>query len=212
MKHLYCKITLLVLFIISSVALQAQDFSASVGGGFNISKITNCQGSFRLGYQVGVNIDYAFQPSLSLQTGLNLVSKGTDSYQNLEDGTVNAIYLLVPLRAAYRLGVRFKESTSFVFAAGPYVAYGIAGKTSLKVPDTDDLSKFEKIEFNTFSDNILKDFDFGLQASIGMEVSDLLINLTAQYGLTNTADINAGSKKMHNQSLILSVGYRFYSR
>lgn len=210
MKHL--KTTLLILLLVSSAALQSQEFSMSAGGGLNISKITNCRGSFRLGYQLGVNIDYAIQPSLSLQTGINLVSKGVDSYQDLEDGTVNAIYVLVPLKAAYRLGAGFNEATTFVFSAGPYAAYGIAGKTTLKAPVVGDASKFQQLEFETFSDNILKDFDFGLQASVGLEVNNLLINLEAQYGLTNAGGVNAGNKKMHNQSLLLSVGYRFYTR
>ena len=91
--------------------------------------------------------------------------------------------------------------TKVVLHAGPYIAYGIAGKTKA---DVAGLS--EKVD--TFGDDglDLKPFDAGLGLGVGAEFGKIILDLGWDMGLTNIGDSYADVK---TQNAYLSVGYRF---
>ena len=174
--------------------------------------MTGCEGKLRFGYQLGAIFEYAFRPSFSMQTGLFMTSKGTNDFFDNEDSSVNAVYLEVPITASYRIPIY--RNTNLLFNAGPYVAYGIMGITKLKQFDNalpNEMGGTVTInELNTFGDNALKNFDMGLQSGIGIEHQTIIIKLTGQHGFWNVS--RRKDLKARNQTLAVSIGYRFYAQ
>ena len=93
--------------------------------------------------------------------------------------------------------------TRVVLHAGPYVAYGIGGKTSAG-----------NVEVDTFKDdafldvlNGLKPFDAGIGLGVGAEFGSILLDLGWDMGLTNLSRVSGYDVK--TQNAYLSVGFKF---
>lgn len=160
--------------------------------GMNFSNMTKLDDAKALpGFNLGVGMDYGFNESWSLQSGLMISSKGY-KYDGFK---ARPIYLDIPILAAYKFNI--SDNTKFVINAGPYLAIGLGGKNKV-----DGIDESEKI----FGDDGWKRFDLGIQYGIGLELSDrYLINLTGQNGFISPAD--GGDPK--NMTFSIGVGYRF---
>jgi hypothetical protein len=95
--------------------------------------------------------------------------------------------------------------------AGPYFAYGIAGKYEFKAEATGIPTEEETgdIKFGSNSDSDIKPLDFGLNIGAGVELNNFL--LRAQYGL-GLADLDpqgADEFKVYNRVIGISFGYMF---
>ena len=113
----------------------------------------------------------------------------------------NLNYLQLPVHFAYKYEVM--PATRLVFHAGPYIAYGVGGKsevTSGSVSITND---------NVFGDENYqyKPFDAGLGLGVGAEFGQFLLGLGWDMGLVNISRIDDGNIK--NKNAYLSIGYRF---
>ena len=208
MKKLKLSLVIALLGMVSLVG--AQNLSFNVKGGLNLSNFSGDIPDTKVnpGFHIGVGTDFEFAPNMSIQSGLFFSNKGAkidgeidlENYEILAaEVTVNANYLQLPIHLAYKIDVM--PGTKVVLHAGPYIAYGIAGKTKA---DVAGLS--EKVD--TFGDDglDLKPFDAGLGLGVGAEFGKIILDLGWDMGLTNIGDSYADVK---TQNAYLSVGYRF---
>lgn len=198
------KIVLVASLLAFATALSAQ-VNLGVKGGVNMSNFYG--DSFddkdvKIGFNVGLLLDYDFRYDMGIQTGLFFTTKGSKPTYDfpiigeVEGATFNANYLQLPVHYAYKLDV--SPGTRIVFHGGPYAAYGIGGKITF---DGNDLA-------DTFGDDgLLKPFDFGLGVGVGAEFGQFIVDLGWDMGLIDISDIDALEYK--NQNAYLSIGYKF---
>lgn len=197
------KSIILVLFTLVATMSYAQlppEFSWNVKGGLTINNWSEGGDTkAKVGYKIGGGVEYAFTDLWSVQSSLFLVSKGTKVDANLIEIKVNEVYLEMPVMGAARFNVA--DNTNIVVAAGPYIAYGIAGKTKSTVRGA------ASDKMNTFGDYGVKRFDLGLGVGVTAEFGRLLAGIEGQYGLLKTINFAGDSPK--NMSLAILVGYKF---
>lgn len=192
---------LITVALLVGISVNAQDKSTIFGvkAGLNLSNVGGdiSESDAKIGFNVGVTLDYSFTPEFYLLTGLELTTKGFKV--DLVDATSNLMYLQLPVHVGYKLPVA--ETTKIVFHAGPYVAYGIGGKT--KATNTE----YGKISANSFSTGGYKEFDFGLGLGVGAEFGKFGVGLGYDFGLINVVDMDGVS--VRNMNGYLTVGYKF---
>lgn len=201
---------------------QEQPLTFGVKAGVNLSNFSGSgvEGTdAKIGFNVGVTVDYALTSDVFLLSGLEFTTKGAKiSY--LEDlgefdidakSTFNVTYLQLPVHIGYKLAV--SDGLNLNFHAGPYVAYGIGGKVKNKVEgnvaglDLEDLD-LSNADVDMFGDKgVANRFDFGLGLGVGAEFGKIGVGLGYDLGLTN---ISKDSKeKVRNMNAYLTVGYKF---
>lgn len=228
MGRLY-KLGITVLFSFMALTVLAQDspFTWGVKTGITLNNSSidadPIEQKTKVGFLLGVTVDYALTNNLYLQSGLSLLTRGAkvesdisiESYNVSGELKVNQIYLQLPITAAYKLPVT--DNLKVVFNAGPYIAYGIGGKSKLKANiDIPILELNSSEEYDTFGDDALKRFDFGLTAGIGAEFKKIYLGANYDLGLINiinrskTIETFFGSDVSYkNQGFVISVGYKF---
>jgi hypothetical protein len=199
------------LFIAIGASAQEKPFTVGVKAGLNLS---NMGGDLtgtddKVGFQIGFTVDYALKNDFCLISGLSLSSKGFKISNVLIDEdypsgsmTLNPVYLEIPLHVGYKLSVA--EDTRLVFETGPYLAYGVAGKATVKAGS-------EKESVNAFSTMLLNEFDCGFGFGAGVEFGKFAIKLGYDFGFANSSnqdDLSEGGK-LKNLNGYLTFGYRF---
>lgn len=182
-----------VLAMFALVGFSQVKWDARVG--VNFSNVTKADEAKSLtGFTLGLGMDYGLSESWSFQSGLMFVSKG---YKVKDIYKERPVYLDIPILGAYKISV--SENTKFVINAGPYLSFGLGGKT-----------KYDKGgDHKVFGDEGWKRFDLGIQYGIGFELSDhYLVNLTGQHGFICPWDVDEGDKPK-NMNFAISLGYRF---
>ena len=121
-----------VLFALVSIVSYSQiSWNAKVG--MNMSNFTgDMDTDMRIGFNVGVGMEYQFSDMWSIQPSLMFTQKGAKQ----DEVKMNPMYLEIPVLAAARFAIA--DNQNIVVKAGPYFAFGIAGKC--KIGD-------EKIDF-----------------------------------------------------------------
>lgn len=200
-----------VLGMFALAGFSQMTWNAKVG--MSMTNLANSEADMKVGYTVGVGLDYQFTDMWYLQSGLNITSKGSKSSYS-EEGfdvktTLTTHYLEIPVLAAAKFDV--SDNMKFVVNAGPYLAFGLGGKEKYEVGDVSESYKvFSKEEGE--DEALMKRFDLGLQYGIGLELSEkYLINLTGQYGFISPYNYPDGydGDKAKNLAFMISVGYRF---
>ena len=161
-------------------------------------------GDMKIGYNVGVGMDYAFSEDWSLQSGLNFTGKGAKD----EGVKVKMNYVELPILAAYKFALG--ENMKFVVNAGPYLAVGLGGKMTVDGEDGGSVKLFSKED--GAEEALMKRFDLGIQYGIGLEVGEhYLVNLTGQNGFINPLNDKVWGEELStkNMAFSISVGYRF---
>lgn len=214
------KFTILAVAILFATTLSAQNISYGIKAGANMSNLSGKELSdknWKAGGHVGIVMDYEFIDNIALQTGLYFFSKGakyTPFKVDENNKTVintNMYYLQLPIHFAYKIPVT--ASTKFVLNAGPYLAYGVGGKTNTTVTllgkstTTDGVDTFAKLENGKEKFGGLKRFDAGLGVGVGFEVRNFTIDLGWDFGLVNISQLDNTTLK--NQAGYLSLGYKF---
>jgi hypothetical protein len=194
------------------------NISVNDNGGVNDAKMLTS-------FQVGIIGDFHLVPFLSLQPGILFTGKGTKSESGDEGSatwykaTTNPYYIEVPVNLVFKTPT---GPVKFFAGAGPYIAIGIAGKN--KVRGSFLGSSFSSEESIKWSDDdpttldyeegagfgVLKRFDYGLNGTLGIETSSLV--LSANYGL-GLAKLQSGSgsgddNNNKHRVLSLTVGFR----
>jgi len=216
------------LFVLVS---HAQKSSAILKGGVNLANVSlSTDGSVDdaknlTSFHAGIIADLEMTSFLAIQPGLLFTGKGTKIQSgdqgdaNFYRATTNPYYLEIPVNLVFKTPT---GPTKFFAGAGPYLAIGIAGKNKVNgsVLGT-HFSSEEKIEWSNddpttvdFEEGagfgILKRFDYGLNGTIGIEASKLV--LSANYGL-GLAKIQSGSgsgddDKNKHRVLSFSLGFK----
>jgi len=159
------------------------------------------------GYQAGVVLDYSFNQTLFFQPGLIVNSKGSKIEETFSGGgsitkttiKANPLYVEMPLLLGVRFGL---ENLKIYGAAGPYVAYGVAGKNTAKVENINGstttvlLDASESIKWGnetTLSNPVnLRRLDMGLTLSAGVELRNMQIGAYYSPGFINISPENSG--------------------
>lgn len=206
------KTSIIALALLIGINVSAQEKPVTFGlkAGMNLSNMTeDLKGDAKVGFNVGVTLDYAFSPNLYLLTGLDYSLEGTKE----DNAKINLSYLKLPVHFGYKLPVT--DNIKMVFHAGPYIAYAVDGKY-----------KMGSISVDAFNDDLvnalgykMKRFDFGIGLGVGAEFNKLCIGLGYDLGLTDLLDIKNSSKlnqitgigdpKGKNMNAYLTVGYKF---
>lgn len=208
----------ILIAIFSTLQLSAQDKKVTfqARGGLNLSNLTayddgtSYKGKVKAGFNIGGIADCRLGNNFYLQTGLMLTSKGAkiegvmieDGYYT--DETINAIYLQVPLYFMYKIELP-NNVNKLNIGLGPYVGYGIGGKSSYDL-STADLS------VDTFGDNgQLNRVDAGLGMELQFEMAKFVFILGAEAGVTKAfkKEYIAQDISIRNNVSYLSVGYKF---
>lgn len=230
---------MVICFLIAIGATAQSRFTFGVKGGVNLSESTDLSSSDnKVGFNAGLTVDYQLAPSWYVISGIELTTKGTktsSSYGGYSYGygsaygsaygnyvgtyyygselTENLMYLQIPIHLGYKVDVG--RSTRLVFSAGPYVAYGIGGKTKGDAYALEfepgfypalgySSGSYYNVDYNSF-DGGNRRFDLGLGGSMGVEFGKFTVNIGYDWGLNNVTK-NADSK---NRNGYLSVGYKF---
>ncbi|GAE84221.1 porin family protein [Bacteroides reticulotermitis] len=164
-----------IFFTLLTVMASAQvTWNAKVG--LNLSNFTGKDtgdAKFKLGYRMGVGLDYAFNETWSLQPSLLLSAKGAKFDFGDSDQTLTAAYLELPVYVAGHWAL--SDKFSLVANAGPYVAYGLFGKNKMSEGGI-------TVSSNTFGDGGLNRLDAGVGLGVGLDFGKFIIGLEYQQG------------------------------
>lgn len=213
------KISFLAVALLIGVVANAQEKPLTFGvkAGVNLSNFSGRGAEdtdAKVGFNVGVTVEYALAPDVFLLSGLEFTTKGAKlSYMedvgNAEVGmksTMNAMYLQLPIHMGYKFDI--SESIKLNMHAGPYLAYGIGGK--IKYEGSGLMREIrEPIETDGdfFGESKFKRFDFGLGLGVGAEFGKIGVGLGYDLGLINISKDN--DAKVRNMNAYLTVGYKF---
>jgi len=206
MKKMKLAAVVVMLTMVTAVSAQV---NLGIKGGVNMSNLVYDDEvddqNPKIGFNVGLALDYEFMPGSAIQTGLFFTTKGFKAENTSLDAeyTENLMYLQLPVHYAYKLDVT--PGTRLVFHAGPYVAYGVGGSRKVDAGnlsgewDVDDIFGDEARQYDAF--------DAGLGLGVGAEFGSFLLDLGWDLGLVNISNADNGNVK--NQNAYLSVGFRF---
>lgn len=213
------KVLLIVALTMISTGAFAQT-SFNVKAGMNVS---NWMGkdvedlSAKIGFKVGVGMEYQFTDLISLQPSLMFSTKGGRQVEKYDEGgysgkvklVMNQAYLELPIMVAFRLNIA--DNTNIVLSAGPYLAVGIGGQTEMKLTGDitwEDLGvDKDDTKGDTFGDDGLglRRFDAGLGIGAAVEFGRMFAGLDCQFGMVKLEE----DFKATNVCFGISVGYKF---
>jgi len=221
--------TTLILFIFialffSGITASAQQFgmpqqhiSFQIKGGANYSNLTadfegdTDNAKAKLGFVTAAIAELPIDRNLYIQTGIMFLSKGAKvkaipAETGNIDGTMNALYLQLPIYFAYKVGMPYTYN-SFNFALGPYFGYGVAGKTSYTYSDSNTGASTD-----TFLKNGLWNrADMGMGMEIQFEMQYLVLAFGAQLSLTRAwkREMLLEKVNVRNNTVYLAAGFKF---
>ncbi len=206
------------MMVASAVAVHAQTFG--LRGGMNLSnmlmkmdgEVLSEDMKMNPGYHVGLALDFPIEDWLSIESGLLLSKKGfkiseeDDGYSY--EGKLNSLYLNIPFtpKATFNAG-----NVKLYVLAGPYLAYGIGGKTkSTYSYNGDSETESEDIEWGNDPENDdLKRIDFGLSMGGGVLINAVQIGITYDLGISNISPFTEYDTKIKNKVLGITCAYWF---
>lgn len=228
-----CKLWLCsIIFFLCIMVINAQQtephWALQVKAGSSLSSVyvgsdINTSSDMKWGYQFGIYADYVLPSNLYFQTGLIFESKGAKYDYDLSDNglieyhmyevsdtrvvstqnvSINTIYFQIPVYAGYK--VDLTDNFSIGIAAGPYMAYGVGGKSTLKEKDTS--GEITEIKTDVFGKDKWKRFDAGFSALLGAQYKKVSFNVGYDFGMVNIDREN----EVYNRNLFMNVGYRIF--
>ena len=217
------------LFLTTAVALgtKAQVY---VQGGLNLANISKTKdgqtekNNILPSFNVGVMGRLPITSMFSLESGLLLTGKGSKAETYFNSGNYtkakfNPLYIEMPVNAVVKIPLE-KESNVF-FHAGPYVAVGIAGKSTWEKSTVGIITKstsnikfsnddpFTPGEEEGAAYDRLKRFDVGLNFGGGVQFGRIMLKANYGLGLTkinSTESNNNADEKNKYRTLSFSVG------
>ncbi len=169
-------------------------------------------------FQLGITGDIKIVPLLFFQPGVLLSGKGSKTESGDPNGatwyraTSNPWYVEIPANFV----VKIPGPTRFFVGAGPYIAIGIAGKnevdgkflgTSFHSEESiewsdDDPSTLDYEEGAGYG--ILKRFDYGINATAGLQFSKIVIAANYGHGLAKLQSGSNSSADDENKHRVFS--------
>ena len=226
MKTLYSYLAALCLILACATTTQAQKIS--IRGGYNMSSIkekvdNSSDGMFeskmRSGFHLGGLVDFSINKKLSFETGIGVTSKGTSFNMNelaslfapgaTMEMKVKTTYLEVPITLKYTQ--ELNDNLDLFLQAGPYVGFGISGKTeiSMELDGDTETEEDDIIWGNDEANDMLTHLDAGLTFGGGMSIGSVLVGVSYDLGLNNNMAGSSSDYGWSNRVWKLSVGYTF---
>ncbi len=224
--------TIFSFFSISALSAQEKPFEFGFKGGLNLSYLAIDNDGvphhrIKPGVMIGLTGNYNFNSRFFLQTGLGFSAKGArikgDAPLGFHDNVVlnntepvlksNQLYVQVPVHLGYNIALTTEKK--MFFTAGPYLAYGVGGKTQLAATILyGDMIDSTPLEEQTFGGRGLRKLDYGLGAGVGIDLGEAIVGLTYELGLRNIGPENIVylpfyDNSYRNRNLSLTVGFRF---
>lgn len=217
------KITILSIVLLAGLSISTD--AQILRGGLNAANISitndgDVDENKTLGsFQVGLLGDIKILPFLYFQPGILFTGKGSKTQSgNTSDATyyratTRPYYLEVPANFVFKT----PGPVRFFVGAGPYIAVGIAGKNSVEGKflgaafsseqkiewSDDDPTTFDYEEGAGYG--ILRRFDYGLNATAGIEATKLVVSLGYGHGLAKLQSGSNSSADDKNKHRVLSI-------
>ena len=196
-------------------AMFAQGVKFGVTAGLNVSSlnVTNSGTtdiSSKAGFQAGVLMDWGITKNFSIIPELNFSQKGaklSDSEMGIKiDISTTLNYLTLPINAAYKFDLGMDQK--LIVFAGPYLGYGLSinNKLGNTTPGVDIQLGESKFGSN---EGQVKPFDFGANAGIGYQYTNIFFKVQGNWGLINMSNTNIADDNTKNFNLGVTVGYMF---
>lgn len=172
--------TALVLSLVSTASAQVR-FGVKAGLNLASIKFSNLgevepDVSMVPTFMVGGQVEFDFTENLGLGVGLQLNGKGakvkTEFLGEVVESKATPMYLQVPVMLQYR-------NNGFFAGVGPYVGFGLFGKTKTDGADSEDLN------FGNSVDDDFAPLDFGAGVEAGYEFGSLRATVSYNLGLAN---------------------------
>ena len=238
----FMKTAFKIFLIISGVVLctnkvKSQDFNAEFKAHFNLAEFDmpgdNKDKVMKLGYGLGIGLNYKFQSGIFVHSGMSLTKKGskkkatfeTTSESNGEityrlvqkrNTTIDANYAQVPLALGYEIFFNKRRKIGFNVSVGGFGAYGFKGKVKTSGNDSQyganniiisENIPIESTERDTFrSSGLLNSFDAGVLANANFIYHGYMLSVGYEYGLL---DVSKTSQEMKTRNITVGVGMRF---
>ncbi|WP_373820801.1 porin family protein [Porphyromonas loveana] len=200
MKKLFLAATL-VLASIGIVRAQSRPtfrLDANFVGSNMTTKIgsVSATGSMLAGFRVGGAAEFAIgQDGFYIAPGVAYTMKGAKE----DAATCRLHYLQVPINAGFRAS--FAQDMTVSLEVGPYLAYGVAGNTTLKNSD---------LSVDAFGDKgALKRFDMGLGIAAALGYQRYYFQVGYDHGILNVAQKGSSDFSIRNYDFFVGVGVRF---
>ncbi|MCB2375999.1 PorT family protein [Hymenobacter sp. BT635] len=212
------------LMVAGATSAQAQvTFGPRVG--LNVANIaTDLPGSIEIDTktifapQVGLTLNAQFG-NLSVQPSLLFSQKGYKLEEEEDDysfkATTRLSYAEIPVNLVYTTG----GTEGFQVFAGPYVGFGIGGKSKFEEDDNGEKSsgeadiKFASKEGDAEKTEYVRALDFGLNAGVGYKAGPIQAQLGYGLGLSNLVPNDEDDKdpefEFKNRVFTLSISYFF---
>lgn len=220
MNAIYKTTRLLAVMFLLATAGNAQDNVAIVGvrGGINLSGQDGVPrgelGSYaKVGFNIGVTVDFRLSDEIYLLTGLEYTIKGSKDNRYLEPSADDQeahyyitkekpAYLQFPLHVGYLWAIN--RDFRLMLHVGPFMAYGIGGKVDRKWVYEDRTVTGSVDCFGPGSGR----FDWGLGGGVNTEYDRYVLAIGYDRGLRNFAPgYNDGKARTRN--MYISLGYLF---
>lgn len=211
MKRFLFALAALVIGASGAMAQTTTEFSAKAGIGIS-NYMGDSKADPQFAYRVGLGVDITGTGIWGFQTGLNfegLGARSSEDYMGLS-ASVHQLYLEVPLMAT--AGIRATDNLKVIFNAGPYLAVGVGGKSSVSTEDYDGKITLSS---NTFGEDglDLRRFDFGIGLGSTLEIKEhFLVGLDFRIGclkLDKNYDPDFEDSTARNFAGFLTFGYKF---
>lgn len=201
----YQKIILIVFFLTILFESKAQ-FSISPSIGLGISSFSNIDAKGMnplIGYNVGINLHYAFSNRWGVQSGFYLIQKGANDvngFINIEEDLFDKDIVSVDVKMNYlKLPITFSmtqklhEEMYIRMNVGAFASYGVFGKGTISRIDqtySTGIDPFEEISFNTKEHGKkifpkLNNWDIGCDFSLELIMYKVKIGLLYELGLSH---------------------------
>jgi hypothetical protein len=213
---------LAVACIVSCNTFAQSDLRFGIEAGMNISRSTEATTS-KLGYNVGVTLDYSITPNWYVDGALKLSLKpwqisSNQTFNNI--GTNQAISqawsrtaynphsLILPIHVGYRFNP--SNSTNIFVGVGPYFGLGLYGKGTYRYKTIANAQEHNEQIDNVYTNNIeqMKRFEVGLSAKAGVELKSHY-TFTIGYDLQANDFAKTGLVSQRSQVISFNLGYKF---
>lgn len=200
---------------IAGASFAQSSFGIKVGPNFS-SMSTKMDGNketskMMVGVAGGVYANLPLAPEFYIQPSLMYEAKGgKDSYE--ESGVdvtakTRLNYITLPVDLLFKPEMP-NGSGAWIVGVGPYVGYGISGKSKIEGGSLSASS--DPFKKNGATDAALKRFDAGANVQLGYEMaSGFNVGLNANLGLINIRNNGDSKNSARNTSFGVMLGYTF---
>ena len=199
MKKAFLLIAAAIVCMSASAQIQ---FGAKIGADASNFWGKDTEHGMKLGYQVGLLMEYKFNPHFAIAPEVVFASQGgkTDNYVIegvVVKGTFNTNYINVPLM------LKYYATPAFSIDFGPQVGFNVYSKMTAKVKAGNVEAK-ESVDLKDVTNTV--DFGLGLGATYNL-TENAFVQTRYNLGLTKVFDIEDSYEK--NGNIQLAFGMKF---